>query len=197
MTVGSNPEKFLLCDNGPNANNRILVFGTSDSPRLLAGADTLYMDGNFDMVPDIFKQIYDIRVPFGDTAVASVYALLPNKTRATYDELFQAIVDKCADLSYSSNVQVVVTDFEDGVLRAVLAVFGRDVERNACFSHLTQSTWRKMQELGLGTQYNINSEFRLFCGMIDALAFLLLEDLTEGIRYLKTIIPQDPPEAEQ
>lgn len=197
QTVGPNPEEFLLYDNGPNANNRILVFGTSDGLSLLAGADTLYMDGNFAMAPNIFKQIYVIRVPFGDTAVTSVYALLPNKTRATYEELFQAIVDKCADLNYYINVQTVVTDFEDGVLRAVLAVFGRDVESKGCFYHLTQSTWRKIQELGLGTQYNINAEFRLFCGMIDALAFLPLEDVDEGMRYLKTVIPQDPPEAEE
>ncbi|KAG7164208.1 hypothetical protein Hamer_G014346 [Homarus americanus] len=33
--------------------------------------------------------------------------------------------------------------------------------------------------------------------MIDALAFLPLEDVIEGMRYLKTVIPQDPPEAEE
>ncbi|KAG7165673.1 putative MULE transposase domain-containing protein 4 [Homarus americanus] len=197
QTVGPNPEEFLLYDNGQNANNRLLVFGTSDGLRLLACADTLYMDGNFAMAPNIFKQIYVIRVPFGDTAVTSVYALLPNKTRATYEELLQAIVDKCADLNYSIPVKTVVTDFEDGVLRAVLAVFGRDVESKGCIYHLTQSTWRKIQELGLGTHYNTNAEFRLFCGMIDALAFLPLDNVDEGMRYLKTVIPQDPPEAEE
>ncbi|KAG7154302.1 hypothetical protein Hamer_G026562, partial [Homarus americanus] len=93
QTVGPNPEEFLLYDNGPNANNRLLVFGTSDGLRLLACADTLYMDGNFAMAPNIFKHIYVIRVPFFDTAVTSVFALLPNKTRATYEELLQAIVD--------------------------------------------------------------------------------------------------------
>ncbi|KAG7159849.1 putative MULE transposase domain-containing protein 6, partial [Homarus americanus] len=194
---GPNPEEFLLYDNGPNANNRLLVFGISDGLRLLACADILYMDGNFAVAPNIFKQIYVIRVPFGDTAVISVYALLPNKTRATYEELLQAIVDKCADLNYSITVKTVVTDFEDGVLRTVLAVFGRDVESKGCFYHLTQSTWRKIQELGLGTHYNANAEFRLFCGMIDALAFLPLDNVDEGMRYLKTVIPQDPPEAEE
>ncbi|XP_042211389.1 uncharacterized protein LOC121858820 [Homarus americanus] len=165
--------------------------------RLLACADTLYMDGNFAMAPNIFKHIYVIRVPFGDTVVTSVFALLPNKTRATYEELLQAIVDKCADLNYSITVKTVVTDFVDGVLRAVLTVFGGDVESKGCFYHLTQSTWRKIQELGLGTHYNTNAEFRLFCGMIDALAYLPLDNVDEGMRYLKTVIPQDPPEAEE
>ena len=43
---------------------------------------------------------------------------------------------KCADLNYDNNMQTVVTDFEDGVLRAVLAVFGRNVESKGCFYHL-------------------------------------------------------------
>ncbi|KAG7160879.1 hypothetical protein Hamer_G007643, partial [Homarus americanus] len=59
------------------------------------------------------------------------------------------------------------------------------------------STWRKIQELGLSTQYNVNVEFRLFCGMVGPLAFLSLEDVIEGMRYLKNVIPQDPPEAEE
>ncbi|CAI9740003.1 Hypothetical predicted protein [Octopus vulgaris] len=155
------------------------------------------MDGNFAMAPTIFKQNCVIRVPFSDTAVTSVYVLLPNKTRVAFEELFQAIVDECEDLSYSINVQTVVTDFEDGALRAVLARFGCDVESKGCFYHLTQSTWRKSQELSLGTLYNTNAQFRLFCGMIYALAFLPLEDVNEGMRYFRTDIPQDPPEAEE
>lgn len=35
----------------------------------------------------------------------------------------------------------------------------------------------------------------MFCGMIDALSFLPQDDV-EGMRYLKTIIPQDSPESE-
>lgn len=60
---------------------------------LLAGADTLYIYGNFAMAPIIFKQTNVIRVPFGDTVVTSVYVFLSKKTRAIYEELFHAIVD--------------------------------------------------------------------------------------------------------
>ncbi|XP_029645455.1 uncharacterized protein LOC115219431 [Octopus sinensis] len=181
MTVDPNPKEFLFYDNKPNANNHILGFGASDGLRLFAGADTLYMDGNFAMAPNIFKQIYVIHVPFGQTAVTSGYA--PNKTHATHKELFQDIVDKYADLSYSINLQTVVTDFEDGVPRAVLAVFGHSVEGKGCFYHLTQSTWRKIQKLGLISMLS----FVCFVGMIDALAFLPLEDVNEDRRFLKTV----------
>jgi hypothetical protein len=38
-------------------------------------------------------------------------------------------------------------------------------------------------------------DFRLFCGMMDGLAFLPVPDLTNGIHLLRTLCPDDPPEA--
>ena len=76
QTVGPNPEEFLLYDNGPNVNDRILVFANREGLRHLAATETLYMDGNFYMAPMVFNQVYAIRVPFGDTAITTVYALL-------------------------------------------------------------------------------------------------------------------------
>jgi hypothetical protein len=47
--------------------------------------------------------------------------------RVGYQELFQAIVDKCEELGLTLNVTKVVSDFEDGLLRAINAVFDRQV----------------------------------------------------------------------
>ena len=44
------------------------------------------MDGNFAMALNMFEQLYVIRVPFEEISITSLYALLPNKTRATYEE---------------------------------------------------------------------------------------------------------------
>ncbi|KAL8604988.1 hypothetical protein ACOMHN_018791 [Nucella lapillus] len=104
MTVGPNPGQFLICDNGPNRADRLLVFATAAGLRLLAAVETFYMDGNFAMSPNIFCQIYVIRVLLGNSPVTVVYALLPAKTRASYERLFQAVVDKCAELDLELNV---------------------------------------------------------------------------------------------
>ncbi|KAL8571375.1 hypothetical protein ACOMHN_020367 [Nucella lapillus] len=196
MTVGPDPGQFLICDNGPNRADRLLVFATAAGLRLLEAVETFYMDGNFAMSPNIFCQIYVIRVLLGNSPVTVVYALLPAKTRASYERLFQAVVDKCAELDLELNVQTVVTDFEDAVLRAAVAVFGRDVHCRGCFYHLSQSTWRKIQELGLAPRYHADQEFRLFCGMMDGLAFLPLNDVQEGMAFLRINLPQYPPEVE-
>jgi len=102
----------------------------------------------------------------------SLRRFLPNKNQDTYRELFQALVDRCQANQLQMAVQTVVTDFEDSVLRAVTAVFGRHIDHQGCFYHLTQATWRRIQQLGLVPFYRQSDDFRLFCGMVDGLAFL-------------------------
>lgn len=194
VTVDDDPQTFLLHDNGPEARTRIIAFATDDNLRHLAAADTLYMDGTFDTAPPLFKQIFTIRIPFGNTFITVVYSLLQKKSRQAYEELFQAIIDKCNNMGLQINITKVVTDFEDGLLRATSAVFGRQVEHQGCFYHLTQATWRKIQKFRLATHYMSDPVFRHFCNTLDALAFLPIEDLPEGIAYIRRLTPEEPAE---
>ena len=40
-----------------------------------------------------------------------------------------------------------------------------------------------------------DDDLRVFCGMMDGLVFLPVPDLTNGIHPLRTLCPDDPPEA--
>ena len=120
---------------------------------------------------------------------------MPNKCQDTYRELFQSIVDKCHASNLQLNVQSIITDFEDAFRRAVTAEFGRHINHQGCFYHLTQASWRKIQQLGLVPLYNNDDDFRLFCGMMEGLAFLPVPDLTNGIPLLRILCPGDPQEA--
>jgi len=73
-------------------------------------------------------------------------------------------------------------DFE----AAVNQVFGDGVDVCGCFYHLTQSTWRKVQALGMATKYRTNENFRLLCGTLDGLIFLPVADVIAGLDWLKT-----------
>ena len=64
------------------------------------------------------------------------------------------------------------------------------VSSRGCFYHLTQSTWRKIQQLGLTEQYKSHEDFKLFCGMLDGLAFLPINDVAEDMTFLKGQIPE-------
>jgi 2-hydroxy-3-keto-5-methylthiopentenyl-1-phosphate phosphatase len=68
----------------------------------------------------------------------AVYAFLPSKCQDTYRELFQSIVDNCHASNLQLNVQTIITDFEDAVLRAVTAVFGR--QKGKTIHHTTEQS---------------------------------------------------------
>jgi hypothetical protein len=52
-------------------------------------------------------------------------------------------------------------------------------------SGLRLASWRKIQQLGLVPLYKNDDDFRLFCDMMDGLAFLSVPDMTNGIHLLK------------
>ena len=83
---GDQKEDFSIYDNGAyDANLMLFFFATNEGLRHLAEAETWFMDGNFSMAPDIFCQLYTIRVPLGTSAITTVYALqTPQDTRGVF-----------------------------------------------------------------------------------------------------------------
>ena len=60
-----------------------------------------------------------------------------------------------------------------------------------CFYPLTQSTFRKLQALGLVALNNDEEEFRHFCELLDGLEFLLSKNVIEGMDILREVCPQE------
>jgi hypothetical protein len=171
---------FLIYDSGPTAIKRMLIFASQEGLHHLAQSRHWFLDGTFNVAPHIFDQLYVIRSSLGETCVSCIYALLPGRTQELYEEMFRAISDASEKLGASLDPEVVTADFEKAVWLAATAVFGQQLQLKGCFFHLCQSTWRKIQTLGLATMYKENDEAKQFCGMIDGLAFLPLSDINEG-----------------
>ena len=108
------------------------------------------------------------------------------------EEMLQAVIRKCEEHGYYPDPTTVVTDFEKASMGAVSTSIGDQVSIQGCFYHLTQSTWRKVQELGLTNLYKESPEVRTFIGMIDALAFLPVDEVEQGMAHLKDVIPDHP-----
>lgn len=131
-----------------------------------------------------------IRAPLGDSSVTCVYGFLINKNQSTYEEFLSAIQDRCDTLGFQADPTTVTMDFELAPMKAVTSIFGPQVKIHGCFYHLTQSTWRKVQSLGLVTRYREEEDVKHFCGMRDGLAFLPLDDVLEGLAYLRDNTPE-------
>ena len=181
----------MIHDSGPDAPGRVVVYGTDECIRVLARADIWFMDGNFKMAPLIFNQLYIIRAPLGTSAVTCVFVFLSNKSQQLHEEMLQVIVDRCAEISFQPHPRIVITDFEQAMFNAVRQVLGEDVQSHGCFYHLTQSTWRKIQELGLTNVYKENNEVQHYCGILNGLAFLPVDGIVQGLAYLRERMPDD------
>ncbi|KAK2143243.1 hypothetical protein LSH36_860g00018 [Paralvinella palmiformis] len=143
------------------------------------------MGGTFSVGPLQFKQVYAIRAPIGTTAVSCVYALLTGKKQSVYEELIKAVVDKCQEYDLYPNPATVVSDFEKATLQATTSILDEHISAQVCFYHLTQSTWRKVQELGVSNAYHEHGEVRTFVGVIDSLAFLPVDRVSDGMQHLR------------
>ncbi|KAL8621870.1 hypothetical protein ACOMHN_046074 [Nucella lapillus] len=128
-TGGPDPQPFIMHDSGSDSGpQRMIIFATDRTLRHLARADEWFMDGNFSMAPDHFCQLYVIRAPVGDTCVSCVYALLPNKTQETYEQMLQAILDRCDGLQLMPDPSQVIVDYERAVIQALHSKLGEHVE---------------------------------------------------------------------
>ena len=69
--------------------------------------------------------------------------------------------------------QRVLSDFERSAMNAYEEEFPGIIIKG-CHFHMTQSLWRKIQELGLATEYKVNQDVRSWFDLFIGLAFLPL-----------------------
>ena len=165
-------QQFLLYDSGVADVNRILIFGSPDAVTLLEQSADWFGDGTFKTVPEIFYQLYTVHALVSNNVFPCIYALLPNKTQATYTRLFQELSNVTNGASPSS----LLIDFEKAAQNAFEAVHP-NADVSGCFFHLCKNIWRKVQSAGLQQRYQDDAEFSISVRMIMALAFIPLPDL--------------------
>ena len=165
-------QQFLLYDSGVADVNRILFFGSPDAVSLLEQSADWFGDGTFKTVPEIFYQLYTIHALVANNVFPCIYALLPNKTQATYDRLFREI----SNITNGTSPSSILMDFEKGALNAFEAIHP-NTDATGCFFHLCKNIWRRVQGAGLQQRYQDDDEFSLFVRMIMALAFVPVVDL--------------------
>jgi len=81
-------ERFLLYS---GQNGRVLVFAADTELQTLYNSEYIICDGTFEMAPNSSYQLYTIHGFIGKEGLALIWALLPNKIKTTYIELFTSI----------------------------------------------------------------------------------------------------------
>ncbi|GBM73699.1 hypothetical protein AVEN_177747-1 [Araneus ventricosus] len=167
----SDNSTFLLAD-----TNRIIVFVTQKCKDILQKSKKFYSDGTFKSCPKQFLQIYSLHADIGSSLeevniIPIVFALLPNKTQATYVKLFTILKEA------NWSPECLTMDFEVAAIMGAKIVFPA-LEIKGCNFHFNQCLWRQVQSIGLADAYKCNTEIRLSIRM--CAAFLPEEDIDDA-----------------
>uniref|UniRef100_A0A914WM44 MULE transposase domain-containing protein n=1 Tax=Plectus sambesii TaxID=2011161 RepID=A0A914WM44_9BILA len=175
---------FLLHDDGPAHEERILIFGTTASLGMLTQSERLHADGTFYIVPKPFKQLYVIHCEQDGKLFPSCFCLLPGKSRAIYDRLIQIVMMLCPNIVANS----VVTDFEYAAIQAFEANLPVDV--SGCFFHWAQAIKKRFGSLQLSDAFKNNPLKKQYYVMIRALAFLPPSNIPAAFDALVGVVRQ-------
>ena len=87
----------------------------------------------------LYHQAYSVHGLIGEKFLPLVYALLPNKKKSSYNELFNQIKGRV-----SSEPEFIILDFEKGAISSLENTF-LEAEIQLCFFHFAQSMMRTVQ----------------------------------------------------
>ncbi|KAK3918978.1 Tyrosine--tRNA ligase [Frankliniella fusca] len=163
----------------PDAEDKMIVLATNRHLRYLAKAKYWIMDGTFKSAPGVFYQLYTLHGQVHGQWFPLVMVLMVKKSKDMYIELFELLKHEVSTrLHKRLDPEYVLTDYEEGAIRAILHVFP-DVQIAGCLFHLGQSFWRKLQDAGLAVEYREedNEDMRTSFHSLIAVAFCHLEDV--------------------
>ena len=145
----------------------------------MASSKHWYGDGTFKTVPHLFYQFYTLHGIQVKNSIPLLYALLPDKTEATYVRLLQQVKQLQPDVY----PETFMTDFESAIVSAIRQEFPTAKNRG-CFFHFTQCIFRRIQAEGLQRRYETDVDFAMKMRLLSALAFITTEDVVEAFEVL-------------
>ena len=119
----------------------------------------------------IIKIPITIKVSVEHQQFPAVYALLPNKSRATYNLFFTLLKEVLQNLGITLRPGNVLVGFEMALLQSVQLHFP-DTDVKGCYFHFSQCLWRWVQNNSHVVVYREDENFKAFVKSAAALAFL-------------------------
>lgn len=142
-------EDFVMC-NDPNLN--LIIFSCMTNLRYLSKAKTIFADGTFTYCTKFFYQLFIIHGYYNGHYVPLVFCLLKDKTEKTYIDCLKSVISICIKSDLVFEPETVTIDFEQAIHNGVKSVWPT-VNIVGCRFHLSQAWWRKIQNLGLSSEY--------------------------------------------
>ncbi len=180
-------QELVLFDSGRDDPNRIIILGNQDLVQKLDQASEYFVDGTFDVCPEMYCQLYSFHCKIGSNYPPCLYALLPNKEEITYDRLLDAVINR---VMTNPNPTRILVDFEQAALNSFRRHFP-NAEISGCYFHLTQCIVRKVGSLGLKRRFDSDMDFKLKIKSLAALSFVPENEVQNVFDALTLAWPED------
>lgn len=173
-----------------DSNKNIVCFATESNIKTLSEHEQIFVDGTFQSCPKYFFQLFIIHAVVNGNYSPLIFFLLPDKTASSYENAFMIIIDLCEKKNIIFNPKIVVADFEKAIHISATKVWPK-VRMVGCRFHLTQAWWRKIQEIGLVTEYrDKKSELGKWLHLFFALPFLDPAEVSDA--FVENIMAEQP-----
>lgn len=185
----TNKEEHFLLANDFDA--KMIVFSTFTNLYFLCHSECIYADGTFDYAPKFFSQMFSIHAYKNGYYIPVVFCFLPSKKEDTYITLFKLIINKCNEFGLQFSPSSIVVDFEIAIQNAIDVIWPNTIIMG-CRFHLRQAWFRKIQSLGLVTEYRKGTEIGKFLKYLFALQFLSSDEVGDAFSIdLISDMPED------
>ncbi|KAL2642748.1 hypothetical protein R1flu_010335 [Riccia fluitans] len=184
------PHSLHFTESGENfvllqlQNNDIIAFGMLSDFDTLCNATHVYMDRTFDACPQLYRQLFTLHAFFEERQVPLLYVLMNSKERVAYISLFDALKDLAITRGQQFSPQLILSDFESGLIPAIQAEFP-EAHHQGCYFHFTQAIWKTVQHLGLAQHYTEDRFVQVTIRRLMALGFLPIEDVRFGLELIR------------
>ena len=155
MTTSTSKGEDFILENNPETG-LVVLSCTTNLEFLTNNAEEIFVDGTFKCCPKFFYQLYTIHGLCNGHYIPLVYALLPGQSQEIYRNMWTCLIDICSARNLLLNPSVIHADFEVAMLTVLRDIYPTAVIK-CCRFHLGQAWWRKIQNLGLGSEYKDNT----------------------------------------
>lgn len=176
-------EKFLLYQDNEWG---VLIYATEDNLKNLQQCHEIYCDGTFRTCPRPYQQYFTIHGMYTNRVLCFVNCLMVSRTIADYRHVFQVLKGKIREVTnHRWRPRRVVCDFEQAIITAVETELPR-AQISGCYFHFNQNLWRKVQNLGLATEFRQNQRLKKVIRKVMAIGYLPLAVVRQNFRLLRT-----------
>jgi len=192
VNTKTNKDESLLLINDRDAE--IIIFSTYLNMECLCNSmSELFIDGTFMCCPRYFYQLYTIHGCKNGNYVPLLYCLLPSKSEACYTKMWSLLLDYCQNKGLHLQPNIIHVDFEKAMHNSVKNLFP-ETQLDCCRFHLGQCWWRKIQSVGLSSEYkDKSSEIGKWLTRFFGLPFLAPDEVED---CFTDDIMSDAPDAE-